>query len=166
MAKKAKAAANPAMPLVKRCRSITFDEVVRVRVISYATSATCADRLWYQDSDYDRFRTKIVKLATLAKKYQQEHGKTVHLPGMERWIVEDTDAATATDFLSTSQLRSQAIGSVLMEQFCQRRQGYINNERISALYRLTTMQAHILAWERAATMRINCHDDDDHDNDN
>jgi hypothetical protein len=145
--------AEAANPTVIRLRSITFDENVRVRMVAYTTSTTRADRLWYRDSDYERFRTKIVKLATLAKQYQQEHGKKVHLPGMERWIVEDTDTATAKDFLSTARLRSQAIGSVLMEQFCQRQKGQINHERISALYRLTTMQAHILAWERAATMR-------------
>jgi hypothetical protein len=155
-------------PMVNHSRrSITFDEVVHVRTVSYATSATRADRLWYQDSDYERFRTKISKLAILAKKYQQQHGKSAHLPGMEKWIMDDTfDTANSTNINSITHLRSQAIGIVLMEQFCQRQQGQSNQERISALYRLTSLRSQIMARERAAAIRIRSHEAgaDDHDN--
>jgi hypothetical protein len=56
---------------------------------------------------------------------------------------------------------SQAIDSVLMEQLCQRKQGYINEERLSALYRLIARRPQVLAWERAAAMCITENDDDD-----
>jgi hypothetical protein len=154
------AAANPVLALVHHRRLITFDEVVRVRTVSCTTCCTRADRLWYQPSDYGRFRTKIGKLAILAKKYQQEHGKSVHWPGMEKF----SDIA-GTDTYSAAQRRSLAIGSVLLEQFCQRQQGCINQERISALYKLKTLQAQELAWERAAVLRVSHNHDDCEEND-
>jgi hypothetical protein len=161
VSKKTTAAAdNTVMSTSDRRRSVTFDEVVRVRTVSYTTSVTLVNRLWYQNADYERFRTKIGKLVTLAREYQQQHGQDVYLPGMEKFMVDDTDSAVASDIPSTAQLRSQAIGSVLMEQFCQRQQRYSNQGRISALYRLTTMQAQILAWERADILRNSCIVDD------
>jgi hypothetical protein len=155
------AAANLAMPMEihRRC-SVTFDEVVRVRTVSYATSAATVDRLWYQKADYQRFRAKIGTLITLAKKYRQQHRKSIHMPGMEKFLVDDTDASVASGHPSTSLLRSQAMDCVLMEQFCQRQQGHINEERIAALCRLTTRRAKVMAWERAAAVRIsNTYDD-------
>jgi hypothetical protein len=158
--KKSTAAADSTtMSMSDRRRSVTFDEVVRVRTVSYTTSVTRVNRLWYQNADYERFRAKIGKLVTLAREYQQQHGQSVYLPGMEKFMVDDTDTAVASDIPSTAQLRSQAIGSVLMEQFCQRQQRYSNQERISALYRLTTMRAQMLAWERADVLRNSCIDD-------
>jgi hypothetical protein len=165
MAKKTRgtAAANLAMPMEihRRCCKVTFDEVVRVRTVSYATSATNVDRLWYQKADYQRFRAKIGTLITLAKKYREQHGKSVHLPGMEKFLLVDTDASVASGgHPSTSLLRSQVMDCVLMEQFCQRQQGYINEERIAALCRLTTRRAKVMALERAAAVRIsNTYDD-------
>jgi hypothetical protein len=65
--KKTKPAANPSLPVSNRLCSITFDEVVRVRMVACSKSVTRVYRLWYQDSDYERFRARITKLATLAK---------------------------------------------------------------------------------------------------
>jgi hypothetical protein len=153
--------ANPAMPLLVKSRcSITFNDVVRVRVVSYAKSSAGADRLWYQHADYERFRAKIGKLASLAKNYRQQHGISVHLPGMEKFMEEDTDTAVASSLPSTTQQRLQVTEIVLMEQYCQRQQGNINEERISALSRLSTMRAQVLAWERAAAMQVSEAGDD------
>jgi hypothetical protein len=153
--------ANPAMPMSVQSRcSISFNDVVRVRVVSYAKSSAGADRLWYQHADYERFRAKIGKLASLAKNYRQQHGISVHLPGMEKFMDEDTDTAVASGLPSTAQQRLQVTEIVLMEQYCQRQQGYINEERISALSRLSTMRAQVLAWERAAAMQISEANDD------
>jgi hypothetical protein len=145
----------------KYLRYFAHNEVVPFRTVSYATSATTVDRLWYQKADYQRFRAKIDRLITLAKKYHEQHGKSVHMPGMEKFRLVETDASVACGgHPSTSLLRSQAMDCVLMEQFCQRQQGYINEERIAALCRCTTRRAKVMAWERAAAVRIsNTYDD-------
>jgi hypothetical protein len=154
-------APNLARPMeVNRRCSITFNAVVRVRVVSYAKSSIGADHLWYQHADYERFRAKIGKLANLAKIYREQHGIDVHLPGMEKFMEEDSDTAVASGHPSTAQLRLQVVDSVLTEQYCQRQQGYTNEERISSLCRLSTMRAQVLAWERAAAMRLDDTDDD------
>jgi hypothetical protein len=163
----------------KRSRSVSFVESVRVRFVPYTASATRIRRLWYQDADYNRFRLKIQKLAVLAKSYKKQHGKSVNLVGMEKWIVEednphdnDEECECPTQVNATSsscsrvpttyQLRSQAFGSVLMEQFFQQQKGIVSEERIAALYRLSSTQAQALAWERAAKWQIS---DDEHDDD-
>ncbi|KAG7363839.1 hypothetical protein IV203_037040 [Nitzschia inconspicua] len=131
-------------------RSICFDESVRVRLIPYHSSRRI-NKLWYQEEDYDRFRSKIQSLATLAKEYQKKHGKPIFMPGMEKWTVEDNnmnnhkntkeeeeeeeeeedsqeqsdqllDDITTIPVLSTKQLRSQSIGRVIMEQCFQKQQ--------------------------------------------
>jgi hypothetical protein len=146
--------ATPVIPTeVNRRCSITFNAIVCVRVVSYAKSSAGVDRLWYQHVDYERFRAKIGKLANLAKKYREQHGINVHLPGMEKFMEEDTDTAVASGHPTTAQLRVQVLDSVLMEQFCQRQQGFTNEERISAVSRLCTMRAQVLACERAEALR-------------
>ncbi|KAG7339962.1 hypothetical protein IV203_006365 [Nitzschia inconspicua] len=157
----------------KTSRSIRFDESVRVRLVPYHSSSRI-HKLWYREEDYDRFRSKIQSLAALAKEYQKKHGKPIFMPGMEKWIVEDNmnnnnnnkseeeqqqeqseDTTIPPILLSTRQLRSQSIGSVMMEQYFQKQQGgcVFNEERLAALYKVASHPAEVLARQRAARIR-------------
>ncbi|KAL3906423.1 MAG: hypothetical protein SGILL_009278, partial [Bacillariaceae sp.] len=126
---------------VRRRRSITFNNEVKVKKVEPARSLTPdPEALWFQDDEYDMIKEKTVALihrASIAD--ETEKGRKLCTRGLEKWMTPER----------TEVKKRQAWDNVLNEQYLQQQDGEFDEEHLAMMYKYSTTRSQVEASKRA-----------------
>jgi len=126
---------------VKRRRSITFKEQVKVQPMEPAKSlAENPESLWFQEDEYEKIKMKTVALIHKVAEDGTLDGKKYCTRGLEKWMTPE----------ATQVKKRQAWDNVLNEQYLQRQEGAFNDEQLALMYKHSTARSQMEASKRAS----------------
>jgi hypothetical protein len=124
---------------LRRRTSISFndyDEVKTVEPISALTNEP--KKLWYQSEEYDQIKERIFLLLDLAASDITEN--RICTRGLERHLCQEREKLKEEQHL--------AWYGVFLEQYMQRNEGVFDDETVSKIYEVSTMDSKMQAMQR------------------
>jgi hypothetical protein len=126
---------------VRRRTSISFCEEDQINEVVPVKSLTDEpEALWFQDAEYSVMQTKNCSLIEAA-----EQGKTT----TKKYCIRGLEGHFGEGAECKEESRGAAWDAVLIEQHMQHNEGSFDDEGISVLYRLSSIESKIKAVQRA-----------------
>jgi hypothetical protein len=127
---------------VRRRTSISFCEEDQVNeVVPVASLTDEPEALWFQDEEYSNIKKKMRSIIHAAKRGESSTKKTYCTRGLEGHFGEGAESKGIS--------RESGWDAVLREQYEQQNEGSFDDEGISTLYRLSSIESKIEAAQRA-----------------
>jgi hypothetical protein len=125
---------------LRRRTSISFNDYDEVKTVEPVSSLTNEpEKLWYQSEEYDQIKERIFLLLDLAASDITEN--RICTRGLERHQCgEEREKLMEEQHL--------AWDAVFLEQYMQRDEGVFDDETVSKIYGLTTMDSKMQAMQR------------------
>jgi hypothetical protein len=124
---------------IRRKTSISFNDYDEVKTVEPVSSLTNEpEKLWYQSEEYDQMKERIFLLLDLAASDITEN--RICTRGLERHLCEESENLEEKQHL--------AWYAVFLEQYMQRSEGVFDDETVSKIYELTTMDSKMQAIQR------------------
>jgi hypothetical protein len=127
---------------VRRRTSISFCEEDQINEVVPMTSLTDEpEALWFQDEEYANIKKKMRSIIHAAKRGESSTKKTYCTRGLEGHFGEGAESKGIS--------RETGWDAVFREQYEQQNEGSFDDEGISVLYRLSSIESKIEAAQRA-----------------
>jgi hypothetical protein len=127
---------------VRRRTSISFCEKDQITEVVPVKSLTDdPEALWFQDEEYSAMNKKMCSLIHAVERGTEASTKKYCIRGLEGHFGEGAESREIS--------RGSAWDAVLMEQRMQQKEGSFDDEGISMLYRLSSIDSKIKAAQRA-----------------
>jgi hypothetical protein len=124
---------------LRRRTSIAFNDYDEVKTVEPVSSLTNEpEKLWYQSEEYDLIKKRIFKLLDLAASAHPDD--KICMRGLESHLAEEKQKLKEEQHL--------AWYAVFLEQYEQRNEGVFDDEIVSKLYELSTVDSKMLAMQR------------------
>jgi hypothetical protein len=128
-------------PVLRRT-SISFCEEDQINeVVPMASLTDEPEALWFQDEEYANIKKKMRSIIHAAKRGESSTKKTYCTRGLEGHFGEGAESKGIS--------RETGWDAVLREQYEQQNEGSFDDEGISVLYRLSSIESKIEAAQRA-----------------
>lgn len=126
---------------VRRRTSISFCEEAQIKEVDPVGSLTDdPEALWFQDEEYSAMKKKM---RTIIHEVERGEGST------KKYCIRGLEGHFGEGAVSRGISRGSAWDAVLIEQHMQQNEGSFDDEGISMLYRLSSIESKIKAAQRA-----------------